>query len=100
MTRIALAAFLLTACAPQPAATVSRPDGTQHLPEGECDATRAQSLIGRQADAALGQEALERTGARTLRWIRPGQAVTMDYSPQRLNIKLDANDRAEGFSCG
>jgi hypothetical protein len=98
MIRIAFAALLLAACAPRPAATESPPDRT--APDGRCDAARAQSLVGRQGDAALGREALERTGARTIRWIRPGQAVTMDYSPDRLNIKLDANDRVEGFNCG
>jgi hypothetical protein len=26
--------------------------------------------------------------------------VTMDYRADRLNVRLDANGRVEGFSCG
>lgn len=70
------------------------------IPSGECDASRAQGLVGRQASPELEREAMQRTAARLVRWIRPGQAVTMDYNPRRLNIKLDANDRAESFDCG
>jgi len=34
------------------------------------------------------------------RVIRPGQPVTMDYNPLRLNILLDADDRIVGLRCG
>ena len=33
-----------------------------------------------------------------LRWIRPGDVVTMDYSPQRLNVRLDGRNNVEGFA--
>ena len=68
--------------------------------EGECDADAAQGLVGQMATAELGAEALRLSGARTLRWIQPGQAVTMDYRTDRLNIKLDAENRVEEISCG
>lgn len=31
---------------------------------------------------------------------RPGDAVTMDYDPTRLNIELDADGTIVGLSCG
>ena len=67
---------------------------------GTCDAAALGGLVGREPTGALGEEALRRSGARTLRWIRPGDAVTMDYRPDRLNVRLDERHRVEGFSCG
>lgn len=65
-----------------------------------CNAERLGDLIGRPATAELGAEALRRSGSRRLRWIRPGDMVTMDFSPERLNIHLDARNRVERFNCG
>lgn len=67
---------------------------------GACDSEAGAALVGRTAGAGLGAEALRLTGARRLRWIRPGDAVTMDYSPQRLNLHLDSQDRVERLACG
>lgn len=78
-------------------------DGTAppSLPgEGSCKAEAASGLVGQAATAELGAEALRLTGGRTIRWIQPGQAVTMDYRADRLNINLDAQNRVEGFNCG
>ena len=68
--------------------------------ESGCDAAAANGLVGQAATAELGAEALRLTGARAIRWIQPGQAVTMDYRADRLNIKLDAQNRVEGITCG
>ena len=38
--------------------------------------------------------------AKTVRILRPGMAVTMDYSPERLNIEVDAAERITRVSCG
>ena len=65
-----------------------------------CDAGGLEDLVGRPATADLGGEALRRSGARTLRWIRPGDAVTMDFRDDRLNIHLDAQHRVERLACG
>lgn len=65
-----------------------------------CDAGRAQGLVGQAATQALGAEAVRAAGARTLRWIAPGQAVTMDYRTDRLNLHLDAQNRVTRVACG
>jgi hypothetical protein len=39
-------------------------------------------------------------GDRRIRYIAPGDAVTMDYSPSRLNVDLGADGRIKRFRCG
>ncbi|WP_129792900.1 I78 family peptidase inhibitor [Sphingosinicella sp. CPCC 101087] len=65
-----------------------------------CSAEGLQDLAGQPATSELGAEALRRSGARTLRWIRPGDAVTMDFRQDRLNVRLDSQNRVEAFDCG
>jgi hypothetical protein len=89
---------LTLACTTLPAE--GGPDEGEGHSNGPCAVVRLGDLVGRAATRELGAEALRRSGARTLRWIRPGDVVTMDYSEDRLNIRLDARNRVEGFSCG
>lgn len=65
-----------------------------------CVAEPVQDLVGRPATAELGADALRRSHSRTLRWIRPGDAVTMDFREDRLNINLDAQGNVERLNCG
>ena len=88
-------ALLATACTTMPGEPVIVP-----APTGECKAEAAQVLVGRQATTELGAEAQRLTGGRGIRWIQPGQAVTMDFRPDRINIKLDAQNRVTGITCG
>ncbi len=67
---------------------------------GTCNAAPAQGLIGRQSSPELGAEAQRLTGAARMRWMRPGQMVTMDYREDRLNIDLDEQGRVTGLRCG
>lgn len=92
--RFSTAAALLLAigCAPVPA--------PEPGPGAMCDAAPVQYLIGRSRSDALGAEALRRSGARSLRWIRPGDMVTMDFRTDRLNIDLDEQGRVTGLRCG
>ena len=89
--RLLALSLLLTAC------TTVEPSPS---PRGECNAAPLADLVGRPSSAELGAEALRRSGASRLRWIRPGDVVTMDYSPQRLNIHLDSQGRVDHFACG
>jgi hypothetical protein len=65
-----------------------------------CDAAPVQAMVGQVATQALGTEAVRASGARTMRWIRPGEAVTMDYRTDRLNMHLDAQNRVTRITCG
>ena len=67
---------------------------------GTCNAAPAQGLIGHQSSPELGAEAQRLTGAARMRWIRPGQMVTMDYREDRLNIHVDAQSRILRLACG
>lgn len=63
--------------------------------ETACGASELQDLIGR--DATVLQTM--RFG-QTVRIIRPGMAVTMDYVAERLNIEIDAQEKIARVSCG
>ena len=85
----------LGACAapPPPAATVAA------LPGG-CDAAKAQFAVGHPPGLALQDQARQRSGARTVRTLRPGQVVTMEYTAERLNLELDASGTVVQVRCG
>lgn len=90
-------ALLAAGCVPPP-----HPDPVPPLPPetGACNAAPAQGLVGRQASPALMQEAQRLAGAGAVRWLRPGQVVTMEYRADRLNLHVDAQNRIERVVCG
>ena len=91
---LALAALLpVVACATAPKAE----DMTESLGCGE---TKVGDLVGKPWTEALRAPTLRRSGARTLRVIAPGDAVTMDYRTDRLNIETDAAGRVIRVKCG
>ena len=63
-------------------------------PKGSCGAEALTQLIGQPVSAF---EALDHKGP--VRVIRPGQAVTMDYRLDRLNVVLDEKDVITGVNC-
>lgn len=64
-------------------------------PENACGAADLQDLVGQSA-ARL--ETMRFAGP--TRVIRPGMAVTMDYSASRLNLYIDTEGNIERVSCG
>lgn len=78
-----LCALITTACAqPEP-------------PAADCGAAALQSLLGQPASVLQTM----RFGTAT-RIIRPGTAVTMDFSPSRLNIQIDEAETITRVTCG
>lgn len=69
-------------------------------PAGECDSESAQGLLGEVARETIGARLLDLTGARTLRWVPPHTAVTMDFRPDRLTVSYDDDMIIERIACG
>jgi hypothetical protein len=70
------------------------------LPEGECDAAPAQRYVGQKADSAVVQAALTATKAKQVRVIGPDMMVTMDFRSDRLNVRVDKDDKIIEITCG
>lgn len=66
----------------------------------QCNADAVQKVIGQEYTDALGEVARTESGSRSLRVMRPGQAMTMDYRIDRLNLELDAGNRVVSARCG
>ncbi len=102
-TAALLAAMLaLAGCAasdaPPPAEPAAPPAAAPA--EATCDASMLTDLVGQTASEALAADAMKRSGSRSMRWLSPGMAVTMDFRADRLNIELDAKNKVVSSRCG
>ena len=94
MSRVALAAaLLLGGCGPSLA-------DMPPAPTGRCVAEPARGLLGQPYSAALARRVMKQSGARPQRAIRPGQAVTMDYRTDRVDVHVDRDNRITAITCG
>jgi Peptidase inhibitor I78 family len=64
-------------------------------PVGDCGADELQYLVGQPGVVLDGMRF-----SQDVRVIEHGMAVTMDYSPDRLNFWLDRRDLIERVTCG
>ncbi len=98
----AIAGLLLVGCAgmSSPPPHESAPPPPRVEASGECGAARVQDRVGRDYSEALGQSIRDESGAAAMRVIRPGEAVTLDYRPDRLNVRLDDDDVISEIGCG
>jgi hypothetical protein len=85
----------LAACAPGPSERVSI-----NQVRAECDARALGSFVGQMPTPENGRKIMGFSGARTMRWVAHGGAVTMDYNPQRLTVQLDQQNRIASAKCG
>ena len=83
--------MLLIGCVPAPEVPVTTPPAL----EDACGASGLQDLVGQSAKKL---EVMR--FAKTVRIIRPGMAVTMDYSAERLNIEVNAAEVITRVTCG
>jgi hypothetical protein len=69
---------------------------SQNFGSDECNARSQRGLIG----GPIEDMAAVSAAAPKVRFIRPGDAVTMDEQPDRLNIRLDENGNVQEVYCG
>lgn len=109
-TLAALSALALAGCsqgnrqAPAPAESLKPLPPEQPAPPTEtddaCGAGRISALVDSlPTDAVMGR-IRGQTRGKPIRIIRPGDAVTMDYRADRLNIELGDDGRIKRFRCG
>ncbi|NWN82119.1 MAG: hypothetical protein HLX48_03850 [Halomonas sp.] len=67
---------------------------------GECGAEGVDSRVGHTYSEALDEKLRAESGAAAMRVIRPGDAVTLDHRPERLNVRLDEADTITALNCG
>ena len=90
---------------PEPQGTFGGGSGPA-LPVGpaqpsDCNAPKAERFVGRRADAPVRSELTNAVAPiSAIRWVGPGDATTEDYSPQRLNVMLDAGGVIRSVHCG
>ncbi|NCP12185.1 MAG: hypothetical protein GW859_09605 [Sphingomonadales bacterium] len=65
-----------------------------------CKADGMSAYVGRTATSDIGAAILAQSGARQLRWIPLGAAVTMDYRGDRVNVRLDGANAVTVVTCG
>lgn len=80
-----------------PADPESPPPGTGAM---RCDASKVQSAIGKTATQDVIDQAVADSTSGAVRVIKPGQAVTADFSQGRLDLEVDAGNVITKASCG
>lgn len=85
----------LAACATPPAPSVPPAAGTF-----QCVAEPGAWAVGKPIGDELVAKVQSDTHSRAVRVIRPGQAVTMDFRGDRVNLMLDGQDKVERVTCG
>ncbi|UIJ43662.1 hypothetical protein LZK98_11225 [Sphingomonas cannabina] len=76
----------------------------EHMPgpvrPQECRGGAVQNFVGRQMTPRVQSRLRQRSGAATVRVVRPGQAVTMDFRQDRLTVDIDQRGVIRSLRCG
>ncbi len=82
--------------------TVGEPEVPERgtTPGYACAVENLQSFVGQSVNEENGADALKQSGAKTLRWIAPRSAITMDFRQDRLNIEYDDAMTITRIYCG
>lgn len=90
-----LATIALAGCTP-----VEMRGEQHHSAERICRDGPAQRYIGHGWSAGAVEGARRASGAKSVRVVRPGEAVTMDFRPDRLTVTIDEHQVISRATCG
>lgn len=92
------------AVTPVPSPTVQpAPPSESAKPEpaaDECSASKLGSYMGQAAGSDTMAKIRQTIGHERIRTINPGDAVTMDFRPDRLNVEVGEDGRIKRLRCG
>lgn len=100
MNRLALSAAVLTfslaACAPMP------PRNGGPLPPSAmtCNPEPASWAVGQAPTVEVVERIRIDTHSRIARVLHPGEVITMEFSAERVNVKVNERNAIIGISCG
>ncbi|RTQ35083.1 peptidase inhibitor I78 [Variovorax gossypii] len=97
---LAGAALVAGCAAPAPAPTPAPAPVPPPEPVYQCNADGARFAIGQPLTPQLEAAARVRSGAGTVRTLKPGEATTMELNGGRLNLDVDARNRVTDVRCG
>lgn len=66
----------------------------------DCDAQSVQNMVGRQYSESLDSQLKSGANASQLRVLKPGQVMTMEYNPSRLNVIVEGDGSISALRCG
>ena len=93
---------LVASPAPPPTAQPAPPSESAK-PEpaaDECGASKLGSYLGQPSAADTMARIKQTIGHDRIRTINPGDAVTMDFRPDRLNVEVGEDGRIKRLRCG
>ena len=97
-------ALPLAACSqpPKPTTPTTAPDPVAAGADSatRCDPQKLTGLAGQTASEAVIKKAVQDSGARHARVLKPGMAMTMDFREDRLSIEVDEHNRIVRANCG
>jgi hypothetical protein len=65
-----------------------------------CDAQSVQNLIGTQLTSSVENQIKEKSSSSKTRVLKPGEVMTMEYDPRRINLILDQQGALTALRCG
>ncbi|SEN31208.1 I78 family peptidase inhibitor [Halomonas caseinilytica] len=97
-------ALMLTGCAGSASTAPPRTEApkppTMSQAEDACGARQVQDHVGEAYTEALGERLEQESGAGDVRAKRPGQAYTMEFRADRLDVNLDDAGVIRAIRCG
>lgn len=65
-----------------------------------CDAQSVQNMIGKTLTNETTEQARTGSHSAKVRVLKPGQVMTMEYDPSRINLITDKNNALTALRCG
>ncbi|ARP81280.1 hypothetical protein CAL12_10785 [Bordetella genomosp. 8] len=66
----------------------------------DCDAQPVQNLIGTKLTSSVEAQIRQASMASKTRVLKPGEVMTMEYDPKRINLILDQQGALTALRCG
>ncbi len=86
--------------APAASASAATPTSSAGMGDSMCNADPIMNIVGKPINERGASDAQQRATAATLRLMRPGQVMTMEYNPRRLTIVVDEQNTVSSVRCG